>query len=114
MKKSILCLLIALISVGFSNEVQCKTPANEKKLICEIKGNNVYLMKDPNFVRFIPQSVLIGSAVYESTLYVNNKQFVARFDCRIDRENISFDKTNYIFVKPQSCAGELHRLVCGY
>lgn len=112
-KKSNLPMLIALISLVISLGVQSKTPTNEKHLICQIQGENVFVVKDPGYVKFIPQSVLLGSAVYESKLYIRGKEINARFDCRIDRENISFSKDNYIFVDPKSCAGELHRAVCG-
>lgn len=115
MKKSIICLFIALISIASAQLILSNTTSNNLVLFCELDGNNkVYSLRDPHFPKLMPQSEFIGNAVYESTLYVNNKPLVVRFDCRTDKENISFDKTNYIFVTPQSCSGKLHRLVCGY
>jgi hypothetical protein len=114
MKKPIICLLIALPLIVSAQLVQSNTTSNNLVLFCQIEGNKVYSLRDTHFKKLMPQSKFIGNAVYESTFYINNNPLVVRFDCRTEKENISFDKTNYIFVKPQSCSGELHRLVCGY
>lgn len=113
-KKLFHTIAITLICLSYYQGVYSKPVINEKRLICQIKGQNVFVVKDPKYNVFIPKSVLLGSAVYESSLYIQGKEIKARFDCRAEKENISFDKNNYIFVDPSSCAADLYRAVCGY
>ena len=82
--------------------------------VCTSQNIKVYIDRDLKFGNQITaKSKLLGSAVYETILTAQGKQFTARFDCRAEQSNISFDTKNYATVDPTSCAGAIYKTVCG-
>lgn len=108
-------IAIAVASITLSSWF---SPVDAKETlypVCSDGNQHVYIKRDMEFAQnVVAKSKLLGSAVYETQLITPNQVLVARFDCRTEHSNISLDTKNYISVDPNSCAGVIHKTVCGF
>ncbi len=109
-KTTLLCMLF----IGISNLIPVNAIQNPY-LVCDSKKLKVYIDRDLKFDKQVTaKTKSLGSAVHETTLTMQGKQLVARFDCRSEQSNISLDTKSYILVEQNSCAGAVYKTVCGF